>query len=215
MNKNLITYYGDRANEYEDIYLKPERQKDLKKINNILLEIFSDKDVLEIACGTEYWTERISETAKSILAIDINDTVLGIAKNKRYPKNNVRFQKQDLFSFNPGAKFESLFGGFIGSHVKLQELDNFLDKLNSFVKYRGSIILLDNNYIEGSNHPITDKDEFGNTYQTRTLKDNSSHLVLKNFPSEEFIMKKLEGKAEKINFINLKYYWLLNYENKS
>jgi len=214
LNNNLITYFSDRAKEYEEIYSKPERQNELKKITELLQKLFLGKDVFEIACGTGYWTERISQSAKSILATDINDSVLEIAKSKIYSKNNVGFQKEDLFSFKPGTKFESLFGGFIWSHIKLQELDNFIDTINSFIDPNGTVVLLDNNYVEGSSHPITEKDEAGNTYQTRKLKDGSSHNVLKNFPSEEFIMKKLEGKGEEINLTNLKYYWILSYKNK-
>ena len=105
MNKDIITYYGKRAEEYEQIYRKPERQDELKKIKGLLQNILAGKDILEIACGTGYWTERISQRAKSILATDINDTVLEIAKSKNYPKDNVRFQKQDLFSFEPERKF--------------------------------------------------------------------------------------------------------------
>jgi ubiquinone/menaquinone biosynthesis C-methylase UbiE len=214
MKNNLIEYYSDRAKEYEDIYQKPERQEELIKITQIFQNIFEGKDVLEIACGTGYWTERISLTAKSILATDINDSVLEIAKGKDYKKDNVRFQKQELFSFKPEAKFESLFGGFIWSHIKLQELDDFIDKMNNFVLPNGNIVFADNNYIEGSSHPVTDSDEFGNTYQTRKLKNGSSHLVLKNFPTKEFILKKLQRKAVEINFANFNYYWVLSYRNR-
>jgi SAM-dependent methyltransferase len=211
MNNDLITYYKDRAKEYEEIYFKPERQGELKKITGLLQKLFFGKEVLEIACGTGYWTERISQTAKSIIATDLNDSVLEIAKSKNFIKNNVKFQEQDLFSYQPGIKFESLFGGFIRSHIKLQELDKFIETINSFVNFNGTVVLLDNNYVEGSSHTITNKDKSGNTYQTRKLKDGLFHLVLKNFPSEEFILEKLVGKAEEIKFINLKYYWILSY----
>jgi ubiquinone/menaquinone biosynthesis C-methylase UbiE len=60
MDPNLISYYRDRANEYEQIYSKPERQNDLKRIGSILHEEFFGKTVLEIACGTGYWTELFS-----------------------------------------------------------------------------------------------------------------------------------------------------------
>lgn len=211
MNTDIVTYYKDRAKEYEEIYFKPERHEELKRLENILKGLFKDKAVIEIACGTGYWTERISETAKSILAIDINDSVLEVAMNKKYPKNNISFQNQDLLSFNPKERFESLFGGFIWSHIKLQELDNFIDRINSLVLPNGTIVLIDNNYVEGISTPVTDKDEFGNTYQTRTLKDGSEHLVLKNFPTAELINKKLKDKAKEINFTSLGYYWILMY----
>ncbi len=214
MNNDLVTYYKSRAGEYEEIYFKPERQGELRKIEDILKEIFNRKTVVEIACGTGYWTERISLTAKSILAIDINDSVLDIAQNKSYPQSNVVFQNQNLFLFNPVKKFESLFGGFIWSHIKLQELDSFVDKINDLVLPGGTIVMIDNNYVEGSSIPVTDKDEFGNTYQTRKLKDGSSHIVLKNFPTKKFIQEKLEGKVTEISLTNFEYYWMLSYRNK-
>jgi hypothetical protein len=93
----------------------------------------------------------------------------------------------------------------------LQELDNFIDRINSLVLPNGTIVLIDNNYVEGISTPVTDKDEFGNTYQTRTLKDGREHLVLKNFPTMELINDKLKGKAKEISFINLGYYWILMY----
>jgi SAM-dependent methyltransferase len=211
LNNDLVTYYKDRAKEYEEIYFKPERQGELRKIEDILKDIFSRKTIVEIACGTGYWTERISLTAKSILATDINDSVLEVAKSKSYAKDNVNFQNQNLFSFNPEEKFERLFGGFIWSHIKLQELDNFLDKINDIVLPGGTIVLIDNNYVEGSSTAVTDKDEFGNTYQTRKLKDGFSHIVLKNFPTKEFILEKLKNKVKGINFTYFEYYWMLTY----
>jgi ubiquinone/menaquinone biosynthesis C-methylase UbiE len=209
MNKDLVAYYKERANEYEQIYSKPERQEDLKKVAEILQEFYSGKSLVEIACGTGYWTERIAETAKSIIATDINDSVLEVAGSKSYININVTFKSQDLFSLNPERKYENLFGGFIWSHIKNQDLEDFISKINNIVKEKGTVVFIDNNYVEGSSTPITDEDEFGNTYQTRKLQDGSTHLVLKNFPLKEFILSKIKG--ELINFINLKYYWIVIY----
>lgn len=154
-------------------------------------------------------------TASSVFATDINESVLEIARNKNYPKHNVKFQRQDLFSYKPVKKFESLFGGFILSHIKLQELDDFILKINYLVENNGKIVLIDNNYVEGSSHQITHKDDEGNTYQTRKLKDGSSHLVLKNFFSQDFILKKFKGTAEKTISENYRYYWIFSYKNKT
>ena len=109
MNNDLVKYYKDRAKEYEEIYFKPERLEELKKTEDILKNIFKGKNLIEIACGTGYWTERISLSAKSILATDINNSVLDVTPNKSYPQSNVVFQNQNLLSFNPVKKFESLF----------------------------------------------------------------------------------------------------------
>src|SRR3954470_5950303 len=112
MNSDLISYYRDRANEYEKIYFKPERQKDLVASTTILQDIFAGKNVLEIACGTGYWTEKISVTASSVHATDINKEVIEIARQKKYPNNNVTFEQKDLYHPDSFKKYDAVFGGF-------------------------------------------------------------------------------------------------------
>ncbi len=210
MNQDLVSYYKDRATEYEKIYLKPERQNDLQKATTILQSLFSQKTVFEIACGTGYWTEKIAETATSIYAIDINKSVIDIAENKHY-KTKVIFELADIYNFSLDKKYESAFGGFIWSHIPLQGLDKFITKIKDVVTSDGTIVFMDNHYIEGSNHTITKTDQQGNTYQTRKLKNGTSHLVLKNFPTQEFIFSKLSSIATEINFVNLTYFWIVSF----
>jgi ubiquinone/menaquinone biosynthesis C-methylase UbiE len=212
MNKDIVSYYQDRAKEYEKIYLKAERQDDLRTATTIIQELFTHKNVLEIACGTGYWTERIAKTASSIYAIDINKSVIDIARQKGISADKVTFRQADMNSFTHKGKFESLFSGFIWSHVLLQDLAKFLNKVNNFVTPNGTIVFIDNNYVEGSNHSITKTDKHGNTFQKRKLENGTSHLVLKNFPTEKFIFQKLSGIATEFNFINLTYYWILSYK---
>ena len=211
MNSDIVSYYRDRAKEYEKIYARPERQGDLLLAEKILQDAFAGKSVLEIACGTGYWTEKISATAKNILATDINDSVIEVARSRIYAQGKVDFEVADLYNLKNRSKYESLFGGFIWSHIKLQDLDKFVSITNSLVEKRGTIVFIDNNYVEGSNLPVISQDDSGNTYQTRTLENGTRHKVLKNFPAEEILTQLLTGKATDINFINLKYYWVLKY----
>jgi len=215
MNTDLVSYYKDRAKEYEKIYSKPERQEDLNSAATILQEIFADKQVLEIACGTGYWTEKIAATATTIVATDINETVIDIAAKKDFYKKQVSFELADIYNFPDHNKFESLFGGFIWSHILLQDLDKFLSTVNSLVAPGSTVVFMDNNFVEGSNHPITKKDENGNSFQTRKLEDNTTHLVLKNFPTEIFLRHKLKDISSTFKFIQLTYYWIICYTTKT
>jgi 2-polyprenyl-3-methyl-5-hydroxy-6-metoxy-1,4-benzoquinol methylase len=214
MNKDLISYYKDRAKEYEKVYLKPERQDELKSAMTLLQNIFADKTVYEIACGTGFWTEKIAQTATSIFATDINKAVIEIAQQKQYQKNNVTFGLEDIFRLSSNNKYESIFGGFIWSHIKLQDLDKFIDSINNLTLPGGTVVFMDNNFVKESNHPITNTDEDGNTFQTRKLDDGTTHLVLKNFPTESFLRTKLTDIATDFKFINLKYYWVLTYKTR-
>jgi demethylmenaquinone methyltransferase/2-methoxy-6-polyprenyl-1,4-benzoquinol methylase len=118
MNSNMIEYYAKRANEYELVYNRPERQVDLIELKKQLKEAFCNEVVFEVACGTGYWTQIIAETATSILATDINQSVIDIAKAKNYPKNTVNFALADVYSLSDiQPLFTAGFGGFIWSHV--------------------------------------------------------------------------------------------------
>lgn len=215
MNTDTILYYKDRAREYEKIYSKPERQNDLKQVTEILQGLFNNKEIFEIACGTGYWTERIAKIAKTILATDINDTVIEVAKSKNYSPAAVRFQTVDIFNLPFNIEYESVFGGFIWSHIKVEYLNDFINRLHKLIVKKGIVVFVDNNYVEGSNLPVTDIDRMGNTFQTRQLENGSKHKVLKNFPTEKFIRQLLADKASDINIVNLKYYWILSYKTCS
>lgn len=66
----MLEYYEKRQPEYEAIYSKPERQDDLAWLECQIAGLASGKRVLEVACGTGYWTRRIAEVATCIHATD-------------------------------------------------------------------------------------------------------------------------------------------------
>jgi SAM-dependent methyltransferase len=191
MNQDLILYYKERAQEYEQIYTKPERQCDLSSAEDILQNLFSEKDILEIACGTGYWTDKIAKTAKSIYASDVNEAVIEIARQKDLG-DTVRFAVADLYNIEIKERYEGLFGGFIWSHILHQDLDRFLEIIDEILPKDGLIVFMDNKFVEGSNTPITSTDQFGNTYQLRKLENGKTYSVLKNFPNKDFIIEKLD-----------------------
>jgi len=215
MKADLIDYYAKRAKEYELIYDKPERQADLLELKKVLKAVFSNEEVIEIACGTGYWTQSVAETAFSILATDINGQVIDLAKAKRYFKNNVSFDIADSYTLsNIQPTFTAGFGGFIWSHIPVERLGPFLETLHSKIKAGGKIVFIDNNYVEGNSTPISKTDSRGNTYQHRLLKDGTGYLVLKNFPTQAQIRTLLKNKTVNIEFKQLEYFWYLIYNKK-
>lgn len=212
MNQDLIAYYNARAQEYEKVYLNPAEQGDLQASNRIFQRLFAQKTVLEIACGTGYWTGRIAEAATSILATDINESVVDIARHK-VSGENIRFAVADMYTFVPEQPFQALFGGFIWSHILLQDLDPLLDKLRSFLYSGASFAFIDSNPVAGTKHAldqIAKIDEHGNTFQLRQLENGSSHLVLKNFPDTDFLHQKFSRIATDIEVTHLHYYWIVS-----
>ena len=215
MNSDLFTYYSRRAKEYERIYEKPERQEDLAKIREKIETIFSGHTVLEIACGTGYWTEMIAKTAASVLATDFSENVLAVAKSKSYGTCKITFQQANAYSLaNIDGMFSAGFCGFWWSHIPKEKIQLFLQTFHARLPENALVVFLDNRYVEGSSTAISRRDEAGNTYQIRKLKDGSSHEVLKNFPSENELKANIGKFSQNFHLEELRYYWLLSYQLK-
>ena len=60
----LAKYYATIAQQYERVYDKPERQEDLEVLRDKVADVLEGHTVLELACGTGYWTE-VSPTRPS------------------------------------------------------------------------------------------------------------------------------------------------------
>jgi SAM-dependent methyltransferase len=208
----LADYYAKRASEYERIYAKPERQRDLAALKERIRRMLSGRRVLELACGTGYWTEVIAPVAREVTALDVNQEVLDIAHAKSYPPGRVQFMRADCYAPpDLGRRHDALFAGFWWSHVPLQRLDDFLAAGVAAVAPRALIAFLDNRFVEGSSTPVERRDAQGNAYQLRSLDDGSSYEVLKNFPSESELIKRTVKCGWGANVELYEHYWLLSY----
>ena len=212
---NLQAYYAKRAAEYERIYAKPERQADLALLRSRMAALFAGRSVLEVACGTGYWTEVVAPHVRSITAIDFAEETLAIARSKPYPPDRVELAQGDAYALPSfGRRHDALFAVFWWSHVPLARLDAFLAGVTRSVAPGAVVAFLDNRYVEGSSTPVSRRDDAGNTYQNRKLDDGSTHDVLKNFPTERELIERasLHGHDAAVEWFD--YYWLLTYRTR-
>ena len=215
MKNEQILYYQKRAEEYDLVYTKPERQKDLALLKAYLGKQFRNCSIAEIACGTGYWTAVLAESAQSILASDINLKMLQIAQQKNALKSNVTFELRDIEDLkHMWGGFEGLFGGFIWSHIKKEALPGFIAMALQQVREGSEVIFIDNRYVSGSNSPITRKDKNGNTLQTRMLQSGERYEIVKNFPDPKETQEMLCEFAEEIQWIDFEYYWVLKFRKR-
>ena len=214
--KELQTYYADRAAEYEDVYQKPERQESITWLNASLKQAFADRSVLEVACGTGFWTQALAEVARSVVATDINREVLDIARQKPLPPGRVTFLEDDAFSLSgvPAQEFSGGFSGFWWSHIPKAQIAPFLEAFHAKLQPGAKVMFADNRYVEGSNHPIARTDEGGNTYQERTLANGTRYEVLKNFPARQELEEAVAAYGSDIDYKAGVYYWRLSYTLK-
>ncbi len=223
ISDQLAKYYALSASTYEQVYARPERQEDLGELHDKVLEVLRGHRVLEIACGTGYWTDTIAASADHVLVTDINPEMLALASARGLASAKVEFSLADAFDLpqdigrdvdgevgNGPGKFTACFAGFWWSHVKREDQERFLAHLRVRLGKDILLVLIDNNYVEGSSTSIARTDAEGNTYQIRTASDGRRYEVLKNFPSDSTLRKKIGSSVREIRILRLEYYWLLS-----
>jgi demethylmenaquinone methyltransferase/2-methoxy-6-polyprenyl-1,4-benzoquinol methylase len=204
-------YYAARAGEYDRIYEKPERQNDLRDIERWLPDQLRGRRILELACGTGYWTQFLAPVSVSLTAVDTSIETLDLAR-ARPANDRVQFVVGDAYALPDSLRrFDGAFAGFWLSHVPRSRLRSFFECLHPHLLPGSTVVMLDNLYVHGNSTPISRTDDEGNTWQRRALSDGSSWEILKNFPTEEEISDTLAGLASSIKWRYWSYFWAVRY----
>lgn len=130
---NVAQYFDARAEKYEQALKSPiisrSRADEHRILNWLVLNNFSHKDpVLEIGCGTGYYTLMLSNVCKKVTAIDVSAGMLKVL-NKKIKMNgtkNVEVFHTDFTQMN-NKKFNSVFCASVLGYV--DEPENFIKKI--------------------------------------------------------------------------------------
>jgi ubiquinone/menaquinone biosynthesis C-methylase UbiE len=205
-------YYRKRAASYEEIYYRdqPDRRKEIDDEVVRVRELVAGKVVLELACGTGYWTKVMSESATTIVATDLSEEMLTMAKAKELVCP-VEFVAADMFAQSwPKVAFNIVAVGFWFSHQPKQEYEQFFELVTRPLKQGGTIWLIDNNPpAEGTHHEHVRRDEHGNNFKKRYLKDGSEFAILKNYFSEQELRDLFSPRFELRRLTFGVYYWMV------
>lgn len=205
-------YYNKRAKEYEQIYHRddPVRQSELAKIKNLLRNSFRNKSVLEVACGTGYWTEAVAQTAKNITAVDYSVEMIQLAKTKEI---KATFIDDDAFSLkNVSDIFNAGLANFWFSHIPKAQINSFLNTFHKKLQPKSTVIMTDNIFNKDIGGEIIKKYRDENSYKVRTLNDGTSFQIIKNYYNEEELNIIFKKYSSEINIHFGKYYWWIKYK---
>jgi ubiquinone/menaquinone biosynthesis C-methylase UbiE len=168
--------------------------------------------VLEIACGTGYWTEAAAAAAKTIVATDINPGPLEIARSKGLGPHVV-FAQADAYALpDYGCAFDVGMAHFWWSHVSIVDQQMFLAHFASRLQPSAKLLMIDNTFVAGSTTAPSRTDAFGNSYQRRRLQDGSEYEIVKNFPTHAQLRSALGQYCGAMNILQLQYYWAASAE---
>jgi SAM-dependent methyltransferase len=204
-------FYAKSASNHDRIYDRAERQDDLARMRELLARAVEGHTVLELACGTGFWTTTLAESAESVLATDINAEMIAMCELRALPADKVRFRVADAYNLPADiGRFSAVFIGGWWSHIKREEQERFLAQLRSKIGADIRVVLLDESYVEGVSETIARTDLEGNTYQIRVAPDGERYEIPKTYPTDSSLRKKLANSVREIRLRRLEHYWLLS-----
>jgi SAM-dependent methyltransferase len=209
--KTQQEYYAAVAATYDLQYERPEVEDDLEELHEALTELLHGHKVLELACGSGYWTDIIADAAESVRAIDNSPQMLAAARERGLDEDFVQFTEGDAFSLPddiaPG-QFTACFAAGLWSQVPRSSQDKYLAHLRAKLGKEVLLVLLDNNYVEGYSEPIARTDLDGNSFHILTDTKGERYEVAQSYPSDSWLRKRLSGAAKEVRVERLEHYWL-------
>ncbi len=208
-------YYSKRAPEYEGIYHRddPVRQYEQERIKSELQAVFNRKSVLEIACGTGYWTETIAAVARETTGIDASAAVLEIARSKGIP---ARFIIGDAYELSAvDGNFDAGCANFWLSHVEKANIGKFLHGLHDRIGSGSPVFMADNVYLEGLGGTLIRKPGAPDTYKLRQLQDGTTHEIVKNYYSADELKNMFKDFADELHVEIGRCFWWIKYKTRS
>lgn len=215
--ETVAKYYSAMANQYDNLagYADPVAEQLRAPIKARFQAVLSGHKVLEIACGTGYWTEVIAEVAESVLATDLDPTMVSSARRRLALRSNVRCQIADAYVLDGvEGDFTAAFSHWWWSHVPRPRLQTFLAVLHGKLEPAAVVVFADQLRYAWDRRR-RDKDR--NLLETRVLPDGSSWEIVKNFPTEDEIATELSGVAGSVVYREYPEggYWMLTYTTRA
>jgi SAM-dependent methyltransferase len=213
----VAKYYAALAREYDASagYTDALATELREPIKARFQEALRGHKVLEIACGTGYWTEVIAVAAKSVLATDVDPTMISLARHRLAHCSNVRCQVDDAYSLDGvHGHFTAAFSHWWWSHMPKARLRGFLGVLHEKLTPGALVIFADQLRYDWARRR---EDQEGNLLEQRTLPDGSQWEIVKNFPTHDDITSDLRDVADSVTYREYpeERYWTVTYKARS
>ncbi|MGH9435449.1 MAG: class I SAM-dependent methyltransferase, partial [Terriglobia bacterium] len=185
------SYYQARASEYDEWWLRRGRYDRGAELNeqwfsetaavaNAVDEFRPAGRILELACGTGFWSERLLPYASELVLLDGSSEMLGLASG-RLQSPKVRCIDEDIFSWHSTERFDTIFFGFWLSHVPPDRFEEFWKLVRQSLAAEGRVFFVDSLYEESSTAADQRLPGSETTTLKRRLNDGREFRIYKVF----------------------------------
>ncbi|MBW3557854.1 MAG: class I SAM-dependent methyltransferase [Actinobacteria bacterium] len=191
-------FYRARAPRYDDWWQGRGRygrgedearewSRQVATVESALASFDPRGDVLELAGGTGWWTERLVRTADRLTVVDASPEALRLNR-ERVGRSDIDYVVADLFSWRPERSFDVVFFSFWLSHVPRSRFESFWTLVRTCLAPGGRVFLIDNRSdptpgLRGHDPYVI---EYRPDLHLRRLEDGSEYRVVKvTYEAEE------------------------------
>ncbi|MBD8628051.1 L-histidine N(alpha)-methyltransferase [Oxalobacteraceae sp. CFBP 13708] len=217
MDKNpVIAYYDSIAAHYDNAAAEvaDEQLEDLDEAREQISTLLAGHRILELGCGSGAWTEVLAETAESIVATDASAAMLELAQMHGEDLDNVEYRLMDALALPADLgtgddKFTAVFLGGLWAHLTRKQQDDLLQSLKKRLGKDVLLVLFDDNYVEGESAVTVRTDLLGNTHEFQLDADGKQHELVKNYPTDSALRKRVGVAGREIRVARWEFYWVL------
>lgn len=197
-----IAYYRARANEYDEWWLRTNRydhgaeatarwSQEVTEVERKLDEANLGNDVLELACGTGWWTQRLAHRAERLTCLDASPEVIAINRATIAAAGlpSPTYETVDLFTWQPTRHYDAVFFSFWLSHVPDALFDRFWSGVAKALKPDGHVFFIDSARVSAS--AVAAAVPAG--IQRRELNDGRSFDIVKVFYNQQELQDRLQS----------------------
>ena len=223
--REQLDYYGARASEYDQWWLRQGRYDRGAELNarwfaeaaevELALKVFQPVgQILELACGTGIWTEKLLPSASRLVALDGSPEMLAIHAT-RVRSSHVSRVQADVFTWQPAEKFDTIFFGFWLSHVPPELFEKFWQLVDSCLAPDGRVFFVDSAYEPTSTAVDHRLPEQSATVLRRRLNDGREFQIYKIFYEPVDLGSRLRALGWEFNIQQTSHYFIYGSGQKS
>jgi demethylmenaquinone methyltransferase/2-methoxy-6-polyprenyl-1,4-benzoquinol methylase len=198
-------YYRARAPEYDEWWQRRGRydtgeddrldwQRQVAVVEAALERFGAAGEVLELAGGTGWWTERLACTAGRLTVVDASPETL-THNRARVGRSEVEYVVADLFEWQPDRRYDVVFFSFWLSHVPRPRFAEFWALVRRALAPGGRAFLIDNRHDPSRTEGDPYVAEYSPDLHLRRLGDGSEYRVVKVMYEPAELQAAIEAEA--------------------
>ena len=183
-----IAYYRARAPQYDDWFYRRGAfdhgaewngrwRSEIDELAGALDAACPAGRILELACGTGLWTERLAPHATALTCVDASPEVIALNR-QRLRGSSICYVCADLFHWRPTARYDFVFFGFWLSHVPAGSFIPFWSLVARCLRPGGRVFFADNRRPPGGSRVDAEPLD-GSARSRRRLADGREFEIVK------------------------------------